>query len=65
MSEASETKSVDHELKPEVCAPGPTEIPDEDILKAMKEMEGYLDITAGDFTAFYRHAYESVWLLRH
>jgi CBS-domain-containing membrane protein len=31
---------------------------DEDILKAMREMEGYLDITPGDFKEIYRHAYE-------
>jgi CBS domain-containing protein len=46
------------ESKPEACSPGPKDISDEDILNAMKEMEGYLDITPGDFKEIYRHAYE-------
>jgi CBS-domain-containing membrane protein len=58
MVEMSKTSSADQELKPEACALGPREISDEDILKAMKEMEGYLDITPGDFKEIYRHAYE-------
>jgi CBS domain-containing protein len=36
---------------------GPVEISDQDILKAMKTMEGYLDITPGDFREVYRVAY--------
>ncbi|MGE5842340.1 MAG: CBS domain-containing protein [Deltaproteobacteria bacterium] len=58
MGEGPETKLSDRGLKPEVCALGPTEISDEDILKAMKQLEGYLDITPGDFKEIYRHAYE-------
>jgi CBS domain-containing membrane protein len=46
------------ESKPETCSPAPKDISDEDILNAMKEMEGYLDITPGDFKEIYRHAYE-------
>jgi CBS domain-containing membrane protein len=58
MSDVSKTNSVDHGLKPEACDLGPREISDEDILNAMKEMEGYLDITPRDFKEIYRHAYE-------
>jgi CBS-domain-containing membrane protein len=58
MSEVPETKPAGRGFEPEACAPGPTEISDEDILKAMKEMEGYLDITPGDFKEIYLHAYE-------
>ena len=36
---------------------GPSDISDEDILKAMKEIEGYLDITPGDAKDIYRLAY--------
>jgi len=36
---------------------GPMEISDEDILKAMKTVEGYIDITPGDFREVYRVAY--------
>ncbi len=36
---------------------GPTDISDDDILKAMKEISGYLDITPGDFKEIYRFAY--------
>jgi CBS domain-containing membrane protein len=58
MSDVSKRNALDDESKPEECALGPREISDEDILKAMKEMEGYLDITPGDFKEIYRHAYE-------
>ena len=58
MTEVSKRKAPIDELKPEPCVLGPREISDEDILKAMKEMEGYLDITPGDFKEIYRHAYE-------
>lgn len=56
MSDVPEKNSVGHGLKPEECTLGPEEISDEDILNAMKEMEGYLDITPGDFKESYRHA---------
>jgi len=36
---------------------GPTDISDDDILKAMKDITGYLDITPGDFKEIYRFAY--------
>jgi len=42
--------------------PCPVNISDEDILEAMKEIHGYLDITPGDFKEIYgfafRHAYQ-------
>ncbi len=36
---------------------GPTDISDDDIFKAMKDIGGYLDITPGDFKEIYRFAY--------
>ena len=36
----------------------PMDISDDDILKAMKEISGYLDITPGDFKEIYRFAYQ-------
>ena len=35
----------------------PSDISDDDILEAMKEIEGYLDITPGDFKEIFRFAY--------
>jgi CBS domain-containing membrane protein len=35
----------------------PTDISDDDIFKAMKDIDGYLDITPGDFKEIYRFAY--------
>lgn len=35
----------------------PVEISDQDVLKAMKSMDGYIDITPGDFREVYRVAY--------
>ena len=58
MTEVSKRNALDDEVKHEECYVGPKDISDEDILKAMKEMEGYLDITPGDFKEIYRHAYE-------
>jgi CBS domain-containing membrane protein len=58
MNEESKKKAPNDEVKHEECYMGPKDISDEDILKAMKEMEGYLDITPGDFKEIYRHAYE-------
>jgi CBS domain-containing membrane protein len=58
MSEVSKRNASDDELKLGECALGPKDISDADILKAMKEMEGYLDITPGDFKEIYRHAYD-------
>ncbi len=37
------------------CAP--VDISDEDIMKAMKSMQGYIDITPADFREVYRIAY--------
>ena len=36
----------------------PIDISDDDILEAMKKMEGYVDITTGDFKEVYRFAYQ-------
>ncbi len=36
----------------------PMDISDDDILKAMKDISGYLDITPGDFKEIYRFAYK-------
>lgn len=36
----------------------PMDISDEDIIEAMKEISGYLDITPGDFKDMYRLAYQ-------
>ncbi len=35
----------------------PFDISDDDIIKAMKDIKGYLDITPGDFKTLYRFAY--------
>jgi CBS domain-containing membrane protein len=44
----------------------PMDISDNDILKAMKNISGYLDITPGDFKEIYRFAYKhAVERLRH
>ena len=44
----------------------PMDISDNDILKAMKNISGYLDITPGDFKEIYRFAYRhAVERLRH
>jgi CBS domain-containing membrane protein len=44
----------------------PMDISDNDILKAMKNINGYLDITPGDFKEIYRFAYRhAVERLRH
>jgi len=44
----------------------PMDISDDDILRAMKEINGYLDITPGDFKEIYRFAYKhAVERLRH
>jgi CBS domain-containing protein len=57
MSQESKRNVVHDSLKPRECALGPKDISDDDIMKAMKEMEGYLDITPGDFKEIYRYAY--------
>ena len=36
----------------------PIDISDDDILESMKKMEGYVDITTGDFKEVYRFAYQ-------
>jgi CBS-domain-containing membrane protein len=41
----------------EVLVPQPSDISDEDIYQAMKEIPGYLDITPGDFKEVFLHAY--------
>ncbi len=42
----------------DVDACSPFDISDEDVLKAMKDIEGYLDITPRDFKTLYRLAFE-------
>jgi CBS domain-containing membrane protein len=37
------------------CAP--VDISDDDVMKAMKSMQGYIDITPADFREVYRIAY--------
>ncbi len=49
----SQEKKVPHF---DACTP--FEISDDDVIKAMKGIKGYLDITPGDFKELYRHAYE-------
>lgn len=41
----------------DVFKPNPLDISDNDILDAMKDIDGYLDITPGDFKEVYRLAY--------
>jgi CBS domain-containing membrane protein len=41
----------------DIQSPGALDISEEDILSAMKEIGGYIDITAGDFRVLYRIAY--------
>ncbi len=44
----------------------PMDISDDDILKAMRNISGYLDITPGDFKEIYRFAYKhAIDRLRH
>ena len=47
MGKQSDKDSFDH----------PVDISDEDILEAMKDIQGYLDITPGDFKEMYHRAY--------
>lgn len=49
--------TMEPQLK-DVSTPRPFDISDEDILEAMREIEGYLDITPGDFKTLYRLALE-------
>jgi CBS domain-containing membrane protein len=39
------------------CAFGAMDISDDDVIDAMRQMKGYLDITPGDFKEIYRYAY--------
>lgn len=48
-------KKLPHE---ENLSGNPIDISDDDILKAMKKMKGYVDITTGDFKEAYRFAYQ-------
>jgi CBS-domain-containing membrane protein len=41
-----------------ICTSHPLEISDDDIIEAMKDIQGYLDITPGDFKVLYRLAYK-------
>ena len=58
MDNVSKKNRLNDASKIEACPLGPKDISDEDILEAMRSMEGYLDITPGDFKEVYRHAYE-------
>jgi CBS domain-containing membrane protein len=42
--------------EPALETPGPLDLSDDDVLTAMKQIGGYIDITAGDFQAIYRLA---------
>ncbi|OIP29934.1 MAG: CBS domain-containing protein [Deltaproteobacteria bacterium CG12_big_fil_rev_8_21_14_0_65_43_10] len=44
-------------LNRNISCPGPLDISDEDVLKAMKDVQGYLDITPADAKELYRFAY--------
>jgi CBS domain-containing protein len=44
-------------LKKDVFSSPPLDISDDDILEAMRDIRGYLDITPGDFKDLYRFAY--------
>ena len=48
---------TDHSLHDNTCSLTPPDISDKDILDAMKDIPGYLDITPGDFKSLYRSAY--------
>jgi CBS-domain-containing membrane protein len=37
------------------------DIADDDVLRAMKEIQGYIDITTGDFKEIYRIVYRYAW----
>jgi len=41
-------------LNRNISCPGPLDISDEDVLKAMKDVQGYLDITPADAKELYR-----------
>ena len=44
-------------LNRNISCPGPLDISDEDVLKAMRDVQGYLDITPADAKELYRFAY--------
>ena len=44
-------------LNRNISCPGPLDISDEDVLKAMRDIQGYLDITPADAKELYRLAY--------
>ncbi len=48
---------MDNNIKDRFIDPGPMDLTDEDVLKAMKDIPGYLDITPGDFKEIYSFAY--------
>ena len=48
---------MDNNIKDRFIDPGPMDLTDEDVLKAMKGIPGYLDITPGDFKEIYSFAY--------
>ena len=48
---------MDNNIKDRFIDPAPMDLTDEDVLKAMKGIPGYLDITPGDFKEIYSFAY--------
>ena len=48
---------MDNNIKDRFIDPAPMDLTDEDVLKAMKDISGYLDITPGDFKEIYSFAY--------
>jgi len=48
---------MDNNIKDRFVDPAPMDLTDEDVLKAMKGIPGYLDITPGDFKEIYSFAY--------
>lgn len=48
---------MDNSIKNRFIDPAPIDLTDEDVLKAMKDISGYLDITPGDFKEIYSFAY--------
>jgi len=48
---------MDNSIKNQYIDLAPMDLSDEDVLKAMKDISGYLDITPGDFKEIYSFAY--------
>ena len=48
---------MDNSIKNQYIDLAPMDLSEEDVLKAMKDIPGYLDITPGDFKEIYSFAY--------